>query len=388
MMESLPDFHFSSVLLLFVSSPSAWTISYPIIHQVWQSMTGDWRQPVRRQSRRAVVAVAACACAIVAVAVWSSSSGLRSSVSTVLLLQDDRSVAQAMQAALRDEGKVEQLQGEVKTLDKIRDDMMRQLAHQPTSHLQGPGRIKQLGEIMRNTEDLQARLDDAAKAEKSLLVQSEEVIDGGCKDHHAEMCGSQSCCSFWAKAGQCLRGSSHQEWMTVRCSLSCSSCRAAPATAAAPAAVGLGSVSAAGSAATPSKRVAATTGLSWPKKAAAKTGLSWPQGASNAVAAAARAAKKLSIKKKLSQRKSALAWPPRGGKRKVEVSMVLHGLDTSSLSKEELEKALHRAISALSPDGLSAQDVKLDAVQRIIGHAALLKADTPTRRRWGQSWAH
>ena len=78
--------------------------------------------------------------------------------------------------------------------------------------------------MVQNTQQLQAKLDAAAQAEKSLLLQSEEVVDGGCKDHHAEVCGTESCCAFWAKAGQCLADSSHREWMNVRCARSCGSC--------------------------------------------------------------------------------------------------------------------------------------------------------------------
>jgi len=66
--------------------------------------------------------------------------------------------------------------------------------------------------------------------------------------------------------------------------------------------------------------------------------------------------------------------------------MVLRGLDTSNLSHSQLEQALHRAVAALSPDGLQQQAVQLDSVQAIHGKAALLLfADKPIRRR---RWAH
>ena len=222
-----------------------------------------------------------------------------------------------------------------------------------------------------NTTHTQTKLDDAAGAEKRLLMKSEEIVDGGCKDHHAESCGGESCCTFWAKAGQCLAASAHQEWMSLRCSRSCGSCSAAPAL---PAQVQL----------VPPAKAASPAVRSQHKSHVPPSARNH---VSNAVALAARAAKKrLALKNKLARERTGLSWPPAGGTKRVNVSMVLRGLDTSNLSYSQLEQALHRAVAALSPDGLQQQAVQLDSVQAIHGKATLLPfADKPIRRR---RWAH
>ena len=312
--------------------------------------------------QRALFGAGAAACAaalaLVAVASWAASAGR----GDALLQRGQRGgrIAAALHTALREDGRVQELQGEVRSLDTIRDGMLRQLAHQPREQL----RLGGLADVVQETRQLQAKLDAAASAEKRLLLQSEEIVDGGCKDHHAESCGSESCCTFWAKAGQCLASSEHREWMKVRCAKSCGSCRADGAAAAATAA------------APPSAHELQHARTHPARK---KTHVS------NAAAAAARLAKRRALKNKMALRSTGLAWPPAGGMKQVAVSMVLHGLDTSKLSHAELEQALHRAVESLSPRGLSPQVVKLDSVQPITGAAAELHTDRPIRRR---RWVH
>lgn len=313
--------------------------------------------------QRALLGAGAAACAaalaLVAVVSWAASAGR----GEALLQRGQRGqrgrISAALHTALREDGRVQELQGEVRSLDTIRDGMLRQLAHQPREKL----RLGGLADVVQETRQLQAKLDAAASAEKRLLLQSEEIVDGGCKDHHAESCGSESCCAFWAKAGQCLASSEHREWMKVRCAKSCGSClsdsAAAAATAAAP----------------PSAH-----GLQHARTHPARK----KTHVSNAAAAAARLAKR-ALKNNMALRSTGLAWPPAGGMKQVAVSMVLHGLDTSKLSHAELEQALHRAVEALSPRGLSPQVIKLDSVQPITGAAAELHTDRPIRRR---RWAH
>ena len=90
-------------------------------------------------------------------------------------------VARALQAALREEGRVEQVQSEVATLDRIRDGMTAQLRAVAPAR---PERV--LDAVARDSRQLRAKLDQAARAETKLLQQSEALVDGGCKDHRRE----------------------------------------------------------------------------------------------------------------------------------------------------------------------------------------------------------
>lgn len=304
-------------------------------------------------------AACAAALALVAVASLTAYGGRRDAL--LQRGQREQRVAAALHTALREDGRVRKLQGEVRTLDTIRDGMLRQLAHQPRAKL----RLGGLADVVQETRQLQAKLDAAASAEKRLLMQSEEIVDGGCKDHHAESCGIESCCAFWAKAGQCQASSEHREWMKVRCAKSCGSCSPDGAAVAATAAV-----------------LPSALGIQHARVHPARKRTH----VSNAAAAAARLlAKRRAHKNKMALQSTGLAWPPAGGMKQVAVSMVLHGLDTSKLSHAELEQALHRAVAALSPRGLSPEAVKLDSVQPITGAAADLHTDRPIRRR---RWAH
>ena len=316
----------------------------------------------RRHERIALLSLAASACAVLLIA---GCVVVRPELHWSSLLSGRGAVAKAMQAAQVEQGAVSKLQGEVRTLDTIRDGMWRQLARQPVAQLRSDDREKQLGSLVADTKQLQAKLDAAVHAEKTLLVQSEEIVDGGCKDHHAESCGSETCCAFWARHGQCLAGAKHREWMEVRCSKSCASCGAG-----AKEEVPLASKSkGAQSQATVSSRSSSSSS-------------SRRRHVSNAAAAATRAQKQM---KKAALQKTGLSWPPAGGTKRVNVSMVLHGLDASMLSHAELEKALHRAVAALNPAGLSNRQVALDSVHPLKGKAAQLHADRPIRRR---RWAH
>ena len=97
-----------------------------------------------------MAAAVAAVAAVTIVAGWVASGQLGGAApGNVLLTQGaarttkaSQAVAAVVQTALREDGKVRQLQGEVKTLDNIRNAMLNQLAHQPTSHLRGGDRLK------------------------------------------------------------------------------------------------------------------------------------------------------------------------------------------------------------------------------------------------------
>ena len=271
-------------------------------------------------------------------------------------------VARALQAALREEGRVEKVQSEVATLDRIRDGMTAQLRAVAPAR---PERV--LDAVARDSRQLRAKLDQAARAETKLLQQSEALVDGGCKDHHVEQCGGESCCAFWAKKGQCLPTSAHKAWMDVRCSRSCGACSSAQDD--------LRDEGADGTA----RRLHDM--LHVPAHGI-------PAGSSQRVhlAAVARAARRRALSKRTGRKvrwhKSGLALPRAGGMQQIDVSMVLHGLDASQLSHAQIEQALRRAAGSLRTAGLSAHAVRIESVQAVAGAST---DDRPVHRR---RWAH
>jgi len=100
---------------------------------------------------QALVAVAVCACVLAAMAGWHGSGRRRSDA----LLSSDSTVAGALQAALRGDGQVQQLQGEVKTLDSIRNGMWEQMARQPADEMRGRDRLQELVAMVHDTQQLQ-----------------------------------------------------------------------------------------------------------------------------------------------------------------------------------------------------------------------------------------
>ena len=316
-----------------------------------------------------LVAVAACACAIIALSNWASPRQSGSLGDPWVLLSTapphDGAVSSAMQAAQGEEVKIGELQREVQTLDSIRNSMWQHLSHQNSAQLDGSERTRELSAVITDTRNLDAKLASAAKAEKSLMVQSEEIIDGGCKDNHAEMCGGESCCAFWAKSGQCSASSAHTEWMNVRCAHSCGSCTSGGASHA-HAASAVPRTHALHRLQTKLRRDARSVGKKAGARVARKMAMLHSHGKKSAAG----------------WRKTGLSWPPAGGTARVDVSMVLHGLGASHLSRVELQQALHRAVATLSPVGLSPQDVIVDSVQQVKGSDARGK---PVRSK---RWAH
>ena len=224
-----------------------------------------------------------------------------------------------------------------------------------------------LDAVARDSRQLRAKLDQAARAETKLLQQSEALVDGGCKDHHVEQCGGESCCAFWAKKGQCLPTSAHKAWMDVRCSRSCGACSSAQDD--------LRDEGADGTA----RRLHDM--LHVPAHGI-------PAGSSQRVhlAAVARAARRRALSKRTGRKvrwhKSGLALPRAGGMQQIDVSMVLHGLDASQLSHAQIEQALRRAAGSLRTAGLSAHAVRIESVQAVAGAST---DDRPVHRR---RWAH
>ncbi|EKX49324.1 hypothetical protein GUITHDRAFT_162138 [Guillardia theta CCMP2712] len=121
---------------------------------------------------------------------------------------------------------IKQLDSQVHTLDTIRNKMWGSLhkAQKMSAYKDvdiDDEDFSQLHRVAQEALRLRDELQKAAASEKSILVRSEEILDGGCKDHHKESCGGESCCSFWARRGQCA---SNNQWMSVMCSRSCSTC--------------------------------------------------------------------------------------------------------------------------------------------------------------------
>ncbi|KAJ1471487.1 hypothetical protein T484DRAFT_1843965 [Baffinella frigidus] len=151
-------------------------------------------------------------------------------------------VVRAMEKARKSAAALSHVATEVKELDAIREHMWSQLSKAGGSRSNGVGqpgsaRVASLKSLADGDTLLMARLSRAASAEKALLLQSEEIADGKCDDHHKEVCDGGSCCAFWAKKGQCGSGEEHGAWMSTYCAQSCNRCGATDAVASAARAV-------------------------------------------------------------------------------------------------------------------------------------------------------
>ena len=142
-------------------------------------------------------------------------------------------VVRAMANARKSAAALSHVATEVRGLDAIREHMWLQMSKAGGSSSNGRGQLASLKSLASADTALMSRLSKAASAEKELLIQSEEIADGKCDDHHKESCGSGSCCSFWAKKGQCTSGAEHGAWMSTYCAQSCNRCGAKDAVASA-----------------------------------------------------------------------------------------------------------------------------------------------------------
>ena len=134
-----------------------------------------------------------------------------------------------------------------------------------------------------------------------------QMLDSGCIDNHEQSCGAESCCSFWARKGECHAG--NKAWMSVECTQSCSLCSPQPAAL---------------KQHPRNKRLAVKpTGLSWPKPHTRRE---------QARASAATTTGTKSIEAR--GRHEALSAP--GMPQRVDVSLVLHDVAPGQIDRSQV----------------------------------------------------